>query len=85
MYSGYRWRFKDARLVVLVITQLKKALFDEAHHFKYTVHPGATKMCKDLKRNFWWKNMQREVAEYVTQCYTTQQVKAEHQRPAGSL
>ena len=29
--------------------------------------------------------MKREVAEYVARCYTCQQVKAEHQRPAGPL
>lgn len=33
------------------VPQLKD-LFDEAHHARYTVHPGATKMYKDLNRNF---------------------------------
>lgn len=67
------------------VAQLKKDLFDEAHRARYTVHPGATKMYKDLKRNFWWRNMKRDVAEYVSRCFTCQQVKAEHQRTAGTL
>ena len=29
--------------------------------------------------------MRREIADYVAKCYTCQQVKAEHQRPTGTL
>ena len=72
-------------LVVPKIPELMKELFNEARHARYTVHPGATKMYKDLRRNFWGKNMRRDVAAYVSRCFTCQQVKAEHQRPAGSL
>ena len=50
-----------------------------------TVHPGGTKMYKDLKRNFWWEGMKREIATYVSQCLTFQQVKAEYQKPPGLL
>ncbi|XP_028096045.1 uncharacterized protein LOC114295956 [Camellia sinensis] len=42
-------------------------------------------MYKDLKRNFWWNNMKREIAQYVAQCLVCQQVKVEYQRPAGKL
>ena len=42
-------------------------------------------MYKDLRMMYWWKGMKREVAEYVARCYTCQQVKYEHQRPAGPL
>jgi len=52
---------------------------------KYTVHPGSTKMYKDLQRNFWWKGMKRDVAEFVSRCLVCQQVKIEHQRPAGVM
>jgi len=73
------------RLVLPESTELRKELFDEAHRARYTVHPGATKMYKDLRRTFWGKNLRRDVAIYVTRCFTYQQVKAEHQRPAGVL
>ncbi|GKV48180.1 hypothetical protein SLEP1_g55007, partial [Rubroshorea leprosula] len=46
---------------------------------------GSTKMYRDLRETFWWNNMKREVPDYVAQCLTCQQVKAEHQRPAGKL
>ena len=72
-------------LVVPNIPQLKKELFDEAHRAKYTIHLGTTKMYKDLKRHFCWKNMRKDMVEYVANCYTCQQVKAEYKRPAGTL
>jgi hypothetical protein len=40
-------------------------------------------MYKDLKENYWWEGMKRDVAEFVSKCLICQQVKAEHQRPAS--
>ncbi|GFS28968.1 hypothetical protein Acr_00g0004810 [Actinidia rufa] len=34
---------------------------------------------------FWWPGMKNDVAIFVSKCLTCQQVKAEHQRPAGEL
>ena len=45
------------RLVLPESTELRKELFDEAHRARYTVHPGATKMYKDLRRSFWGKHL----------------------------
>jgi hypothetical protein len=58
---------------------------EEAHFSPYIVHLGGTKMYQDLKRRFWWNGMKWDVAEFVKQCAMCQQVKAEHQRPAGPL
>ncbi|KAL0541655.1 hypothetical protein IC582_021709 [Cucumis melo] len=44
-----------------------------------------TKMYQDLKRVYWWRNMKREVAEFVSRCLVCQQVKAPRQKPAGLL
>ncbi|KAL0536297.1 hypothetical protein IC582_025240 [Cucumis melo] len=49
------------------------------------MHPGSTKMYLDLKRVYWWRNMKREVAEFVSKCLVCQQVKAPRQKPAGLL
>ena len=62
-------RFGD-RLWVPPMEELRKEILDEAHVSVYTVHPGSTKMYKDIKRNFWWENMKRDVAEYVSKCLT---------------
>jgi hypothetical protein len=42
-------------------------------------------MYMDLKDIFWWNNMKREIAKYVSECHTCQRVKGEHQSPAGLL
>ena len=42
-------------------------------------------MYKDLKKHYWWPGMKNDVVKHVEQCLTCQQVKAEHQRPAGTL
>jgi hypothetical protein len=34
---------------------------------------------------FWWNGMKQDIAKFVERCSTCQQVKAEHQRPAGLL
>lgn len=65
--------------------ELKQELLNEAHRGKFTIHPGSTKMYKDLKTHYWWSGMKREIAEYISKCLTCQQVKAEHRKPAGLL
>ena len=64
---------------------LRKEIMSEAHHSSYIVHPRSTKMYRDVKGSYWWNNMKRDIAKFVEQCSTYQQVKAEHQRPAEML
>lgn len=39
----------------------------------------------DLKAQFWWHKMKREIGSYIAKCDICQRVKAGHQRPAGLL
>ena len=73
------------RLCVPDDKELNKKLLFEAHNTVFTMHPGGNKMYKDLKQNYWWKGMKRDVTEYVSKCLTCQQVKAEHQVRTGLL
>jgi hypothetical protein len=57
----------------------------EADDSRYSIHPGYTKMYKDLKIRFWWEKMREDIAEYVARCDTCERMKAEHQRPVGLL
>ena len=57
----------------------------EAHSGSFAIHPGSTKMYRDLKMSFWWSGMKRDVSELVTKCLVCQRVKAEHQVPSGLL
>ena len=42
-------------------------------------------MYHDLRRQYYWSGMKKHIREFVRQCLTCQQVKAEHQRLAGLL
>ena len=69
----------DSRFCVPNDPLIKKEILEEAHYSPYTIHPGSTKMYHDLRENFWWNNMKREIAQFVKQCSTCQQVKVLHQ------
>jgi transposase InsO family protein len=64
---------------------LNKEILDEAHLSEFTIHPGSTKMYRDLRENFWWSNMKGEIVEYVSGCDTCQRIKASHLKTAGQL
>ncbi|KAL0541162.1 hypothetical protein IC582_021201 [Cucumis melo] len=75
----------ERRLCVPSDGAVKTELLSEAHSSPFSMHLGSTKMYQDLKRVYWWRNMKREVAEFVSKCLVCQQVKAPRQKPAGLL
>ena len=77
-------RFRS-RLCVPNDPLIKKEILEEAYYSPYTIHPGSTKMYHDLHENFWWNNMKREIAHFILQCLTCQQVKVLHQQPPSLL
>jgi hypothetical protein len=80
-HQGVLW-FNN-RIVVPKNHQLRKQILDEAHLFKFSIHPGSTKIYQDL--HFWWSRMKREIAKYVSECDRCQRVKASHLRVSGTL
>ncbi|KAL0305050.1 UNVERIFIED_CONTAM: Transposon Ty3-I Gag-Pol polyprotein [Sesamum calycinum] len=66
------------------VEELRTEIMHEAHYAPYAMHPGSTKMYRDLRPYYWWPTMKKDVAEFVARCLTCQQVKAEHQAPAVS-
>jgi len=77
-------RFRE-RVCVPHSRLLRKMLLDEGHKSRLSIHPGMTKMYKDLKATFWWTGMKTDVAVYVASCLVCQKAKIEHQRPGGTL
>eukprot|EP00268_Persea_americana_P054813 TRINITY_DN6322_c0_g1_i1.p1 TRINITY_DN6322_c0_g1~~TRINITY_DN6322_c0_g1_i1.p1 ORF type:complete len:1140 (-),score=111.45 TRINITY_DN6322_c0_g1_i1:645-4064(-) len=73
------------RLCVPNVQEIKDEILKEAHHTRYTIHPGSTKMYQNLKIRFWWIGMKNDVTEFVGRCFTCQQVKADHRKPGGLL
>jgi ligand-binding sensor domain-containing protein len=65
--------------------KLQKQILDEAHLSMFSIHPGSSKMYQDLRQNFWWTRMKREIAKYVSECDTCQRVKASHLKVAYTI
>ena len=63
----------------------RRQILKEGHQSRLRIHPGMTKMYKDLKESFWWNGMKTDVADFVAQCLVCQKAKIEHQRSGGTL
>ena len=72
-------------VVVPQLTDFREEILREFHCSRFVVHPGGTKMYQDLRHQYYWSGMKRHVEDFVRRCLTCQQVKAEHQKPAGLL
>jgi hypothetical protein len=64
---------------------LRNLVPKEAHNTRYSVHPGIDKMYKNLRIQFWWPGMKKDIYLYVSKCLTCAKVKAERQWPSGLL
>jgi hypothetical protein len=74
--QGTFWLGK--RICVPDLKPIWESFLREAHDSAYSIHPGSTKMYKDLKTRYWWNGIKRDVTEYVALCDTCQRVKAGH-------
>ncbi|KAL2250166.1 UNVERIFIED_CONTAM: hypothetical protein Sindi_2490300 [Sesamum indicum] len=77
--------FNGKRICVPNIEELRMEIMHETHYAPYAMHPSSTKMYRDLRPYYWWLTMKKNMAEFVEKCLTCQQLKAEHQAPAGKL
>src|ERR1044071_3380445 len=77
--------FFENRLVVPKNKELRQLILKEAHDTPLSIHPGSTKMYRDLRQRFWWTRMKRDIARFVAECDVCRRINAEHQRPAGTL
>ena len=67
------------------VDNLIHTILTEVHNSRYSIHPGATNMYRDLKQYFWWSRMKRDIVDFVAQCPNVQQVKYKHQRNGGTF
>ena len=58
---------------------------DEIHQAPYFGHPGYQKTIATTRKQYFWSRMKKDMAEYISRCMKCQQVKVEHQHPAGLL
>ena len=65
------------------VGELRQYILAEAHNSRYSIHPGSTKMYRDLRELYWWNFMKRDIADFVSKCPNCKQVKIEHQKQGG--
>ena len=76
---------KGQRMCVPEYGELKRDIMEEGHSSAYAMHPGSTKMYRNLKEHYWWNRMKKEITSFISRYLTCQQVKAEHQRLVGKI
>ena len=81
-YGSLRY---GGQVVVPQLTDLRKEILREFHYSRFVVHPGGTKMYRDLRRQYYWSGMKRHIGDFVRRCLTCHQIKAEHQKPVRLL
>ena len=60
----------QGRLFVSNVDDLRQRIMAEAHRVQYSIHPGATKMYRDLQEIYWWSGMKKDIAAFVAKCAT---------------
>ena len=73
------------RIMVSQLAKLREEILREFHCSLFAVHLSGTKMCHDLRIQYYWSGMKRHVGDFVRRCLTCQQIKAKPQRLAGLL
>ncbi|KAL4346328.1 hypothetical protein GQ457_17G011190 [Hibiscus cannabinus] len=76
--------FKD-RIIVHDDSEFRRTILTEAHSSPFAMHPCSTKMYRDLKGEYYWVGLKKDVAEFVSKCMVCQRVKVEHQFLSGLL
>ena len=73
----------QGRLCVPDVGELRQHILAEAYNSRYSIHPGATKIYRDLREVYWLNGMKRDIEDYVSKCPNYQHVKVEHQKIGG--
>jgi len=77
-------RFRD-RIYVPERSEIKKAILREFHVKPYSGHPDYKKMMTIVNKFYYWPNLKKDVAIFVTRCLDCQHVKVECKHPVGLL
>ena len=73
--NGQGLKVFQNRIWVPKMGGMRDLLMEEAHKTMYSIHPGSTKMYRDLKPYYWLPTMKLDVAKYVAECVTCTRVK----------
>ncbi|XP_070032489.1 uncharacterized protein [Nicotiana tomentosiformis] len=51
-------------LYVPNVDGLRERILKKAHSSRYSIHPGVTKMYRNLRHHYWWRQMKKDIVEY---------------------
>ncbi|XP_070034388.1 uncharacterized protein [Nicotiana tomentosiformis] len=51
----------QGRLCVPNVHGLRERILEEVHCSRYSIHPRATKMYRDLRQHYWWQRMKKDI------------------------
>ena len=58
----------QSRLYMPYVDDLRQRIMAEAHGARYSIHPSATKMYRDLREIYWWSGMKKDITTFVGMC-----------------
>ena len=60
------------RVVVPQLIKLRNKILLEFHCSRFAIHLGGIKMYRDLRRQYYWSGMKRDVGDFFRWCLTCQ-------------
>ena len=79
----YRKRIADERSDQIVApTSLKGDIFNIYHTSVFSAHPGQQKTLQNIKKDFYWYNMKKDVKKFCEECHSCNLRKTNYQPPA---
>ena len=57
----------NSQLCVWNVSRLSYQIMEEAHHSRYSIHPGSTMMYHDIKKIYLWHGMKKDITEFMAQ------------------
>jgi hypothetical protein len=73
------------RIYVPNSQELKNMILREMHNVPYVGHPGYQKTIADVKSQYYWPGIKKEVVDFIAKCLECQKVKVEHRHLAGLI
>ena len=89
-YEGYKLEedglitYKD-KIYIPNVAVFRRVVMDAIHQAPYYGHPRYQKTIATTRTQYFWAEMKKDIAEYISKCMKCQLVKVEHQHPAGLL
>lgn len=66
-------------------SKVEEIILEEAHEIHFTIHYDSLTMYQDLRKNYYWLGMKKEVIEYVAGCIICQHTRIENHKSDSLL